>query len=98
MISYLKYLGTSLVNSTGYPLYKGFAHFFSGICVGLSGYASGYCMGVVGNYGMKAVGKKPSLYMGLLLIIIFAEAIGLYGLIIGLLLLTNGNGATACPS
>lgn len=64
----------------------------------MSGYASGYCMGVVGNFGMKAVGKKPQLYMGLLLIIIFAEAIGLYGLIIGLLLLTNGNGAATCTA
>ena len=81
------------MTSTDYSLYKGFAHLFSGLSVGISGYASGYCMGVVGNSGMRAVGKKPVLYMGVLLMIIFAEALGLYGLIVALLLLTNGNTA-----
>jgi len=78
-----------------YPLYKSFAHFYAGLCVGLSGYASGYCMGILGDHGMRAVAKKPRLYMSVLLMIIFAEAIGLYGLIIALIVLTNG-GASHC--
>jgi len=77
-----------------YPPYKAFAHLFAGLCVGLSGFASGYCMGIVGCEGMKAVAKKPVIYMSILLIIIFAEAIGLYGLIIALILITNGNTGT----
>eukprot|EP01087_Luapelamoeba_hula_P014435 TRINITY_DN4220_c0_g1_i2.p1 TRINITY_DN4220_c0_g1~~TRINITY_DN4220_c0_g1_i2.p1 ORF type:complete len:183 (+),score=19.21 TRINITY_DN4220_c0_g1_i2:84-632(+) len=52
------------LNETNYPAYKGFAHFYSGLCVGLSGFASGYCMGVVGNHGMKAVGKKSTVVHG----------------------------------
>jgi V-type H+-transporting ATPase proteolipid subunit len=86
-------IGVEMVEGN-YSLFKGFAHFFSGLCVGLSGYASGYCMGVVGHYGMKAVARRPTIYMSLLLIIIFAEALGLYGLIIALILLTKGNSSS----
>jgi len=52
-------------------------------------------MGILGDHGMRAVAKKPRLYMSVLLMIIFAEAIGLYGLIIALIVLTNG-GASHC--
>lgn len=38
---------------TGYSATKGFAHFFAGLCVGLSGLASGYCMGDIGDAGLK---------------------------------------------
>lgn len=40
---------------------------------------------------------KPKLYINILLIIIFCEAIGLYGLIIGLILMGKG-GTNDCPS
>lgn len=42
-----------LVVVTGYSATKGFAHFFAGLCVGLSGLASGYCMGDIGDAGLK---------------------------------------------
>jgi len=81
-----------------YPLTKGFAQLFSGLCVGLSGLASGYCMGVVGDHGLRAVGRRPRLYINVLLIIIFCEAIGLYGLIIGLILVGSGTSTISnCP-
>jgi len=75
------------IEDHNYSLVKAFAHLFAGLAVGLSGLASGYCMGVVGRTGMIAVSRQPRLYIGILLILIFAEAIGLYGLIIGLILL-----------
>jgi V-type H+-transporting ATPase proteolipid subunit len=79
---------TSLVDPNDYSLNKAFAHFFSGLAVGLSGLASGYCMGVIGDHGMSAVSRNPKLYIGMLLILIFAEAIGLYGLIVALILIS----------
>jgi len=88
----------SLRSDEAYPLTKAFAQFFSGLCVGLSGVASGYCMGVVGDFGLRAVARRPRLYINILLIIIFCEAIGLYGLIIGLILVGGGNSPDSnCP-
>jgi len=85
------------VSNGNYPAYKGVAHFCAGLCVGLTGLGSGYCMGQVGKAGLEAVARKPQIYMGVLLIIIFAEALGLYGLIISLILVSNGDTAAACP-
>ena len=58
--------------------------------MGLSGLASGYCMGVIGDVGLVAVAQKPRLYINILLMVIFCEAIGLYGLIISLILVSKG--------
>jgi len=86
------------VTGGNYPAYKGVAHFCAGLCVGLTGLGSGYCMGEVGRAGLEAVAQKPQIYMGVLLIIIFAEALGLYGLIISLILVSNGDTASSCPA
>jgi len=50
-------------------------------------------MGIIGDVGMASVARKPQLYVGVLLMLVFAEALGLYGLIISLIL----NGKAACP-
>eukprot|EP01102_Stenamoeba_stenopodia_P007531 TRINITY_DN2108_c0_g1_i1.p1 TRINITY_DN2108_c0_g1~~TRINITY_DN2108_c0_g1_i1.p1 ORF type:complete len:184 (-),score=19.61 TRINITY_DN2108_c0_g1_i1:94-645(-) len=84
IISILISVGFGLPAS--YSLQKGFAQFFAGMCVGLTGLGSGYCMGIVGDVGMASVARKPQLYVGVLLMLVFAEALGLYGLIISLIL------------
>ena len=38
---------------------------------------------------MRAVALQPRVYVGMVLILIFAEALGLYGLIVGLILSSN---------
>jgi len=73
-----------------YNQIRGIAHFMAGLSVGLTGLASGYSMGVIGNAGLRSVAKKPILYTSFLLMIVFCEAIGLFGLIIGLILITSG--------
>jgi len=78
-------------DDTNYSMVRGFEHLFAGLCVGLSGWASGYCMGVIGDVGLTAVSQKPRLYIHILLIVIFCEAIGLYGLIISLILVSKGS-------
>eukprot|EP00943_MAST-04B_sp_MAST-4B-sp1_P009661 g9661.t1 len=60
-----------------------------GLCCGLSSLASGFAIGIVGDAGVRAVGQSPKLYVGMVLVMIFAEAIGLYGLIIALVLGTS---------
>lgn len=52
--------------------------------VGFGGLAAGFAIGVVGDAGVRATAQQPSMYVVMILILIFAEALGLYGLIIGL--------------
>ena len=58
----------------------------AGLCCGLSGLAAGMAIGVVGDAGVRAVGQQEKLFVGMILILIFAEALGLYGLIVALIL------------
>ena len=69
-----------------YSLFSGYAHFAAGISVGLSGLAAGFAIGVVGDAGVRAVGREEKLFVILVLVLIFAEALGLYGLIVSLIL------------
>lgn len=43
-------------------------------------------IGIVGDAGVRAVGQQDKLFVGMILILIFAEALGLYGLIVALIL------------
>ncbi len=74
---------------TAYGSYTGFAHLAAGLCCGLSGLAAGMAIGVVGDAGVRAVGQQEKLFVGMILILIFAEALGLYGLIVALILATK---------
>lgn len=44
----------------------------------------------MGDAGVRAVGQQPQLYVGMILILIFGEALGLYGLIVALILSQKG--------
>ncbi|KAJ1616730.1 hypothetical protein T492DRAFT_1104693 [Pavlovales sp. CCMP2436] len=69
-----------------YPAFKGFAHLGGGLACGLSGLAAGLAIGIVGDYGVRSSAEQPKLYVGMVLVLIFSEALGLYGLIVGLIL------------
>ena len=61
----------------------------AGLSVGLSGLAAGYAVGIVGDAGVRGTAQQPRLFVGMLLILIFAEVLGLYGLIVALILTTK---------
>merc|ERR1712195_293486 len=61
-----------------YSAYNGYKHLASGLCCGLSSLAAGLA---IGDAGVRANAQKD-IYVGVILILIFAEALGLYGLII----------------
>ncbi|UYV65779.1 hypothetical protein LAZ67_3005441 [Cordylochernes scorpioides] len=65
-----------------YTLYKGFMHLGAGLSVGLSGLAAGFAIGIVGDAGVRGTAQQPRLFVGMILILIFAEVLGLYGLIV----------------
>jgi len=77
-----------LIQSVGsaYSFYNGYAHLASGLSCGLSGLAAGMAIGIVGDAGVRANGQQPKLFVSMILILIFAEALGLYGLIVALIL------------
>ena len=68
-----------------YSSYNAFKHFASGLCCGLSSLAAGLAIGIAGDAGVRANAQKD-IYVGVILILIFAEALGLYGLIISIIL------------
>lgn len=67
-------------------LYAGFMHLASGLSVGLAGLAAGYTIGIVGDAGVRSYMLQSRVYVGMILILIFGEVLGLYGLIVGLIL------------
>ncbi|XP_013385711.1 V-type proton ATPase 16 kDa proteolipid subunit [Lingula anatina] len=77
--------------SPNYTLTASFAHLGAGLSVGLSGLAAGFAIGIVGDAGVRGTAQQPRLYVGMILILIFAEVLGLYGLIVALILYSRGN-------
>mmetsp|Transcript_56552 Transcript_56552/g.132659 ORF Transcript_56552/g.132659 Transcript_56552/m.132659 type:complete len:188 (-) Transcript_56552:87-650(-) len=81
-----------------YSAYSGYAHLAAGLTVGMSSMAAGLAIGVVGDAGVRANAQQPRLFVGMILILIFAEALGLYGLIVGLVVAASAGekGADLC--
>ena len=74
------------VNQKNYTFAQGYQHLSSGLCCGLSSLAAGLAIGIVGDAGVRANAQQEAIFVGMILILIFAEAIGLYGLIIAIVL------------
>ena len=75
-----------------YSLFNGCMHLACGLTVGFACLASGYAIGNVGDEGVRQFMHQPRLFVGIVLILIFAEVLGLYGMIIALILNTKGSG------
>ena len=69
-----------------YSYKNGYAHLASGLCCGLSSLGAGIAIGIGGDAGVRALGQTDKIFVGMMLILIFAEALGLYGLIVSLIL------------
>merc|ERR1719487_1206539 len=69
-----------------YGLFDGYAHLAAGLSCGLSGLGAGMAIGIVGDSGTRANAQEKQLFVGMILILIFAEALGLYGLIVAIVL------------
>jgi len=81
-----------IATKTTYAIYTGYAHLGAGLTVGLSNLASGLAIGMSGDCGVEDSCRQPKLYIGMVLIWSFGSALGLYGLIVGLIIATkDGN-------
>lgn len=79
-----------------YPLYTAALQLGAGLCVGFAGLAAGIAIGVVGDAGVRGVAQQPRMFMGMVLILIFAEVLGLYGLIVGIMINTKATLDLTC--
>ncbi|KAJ3729439.1 V-type ATPase [Lentinula raphanica] len=70
-------------------LAQGFTQLGAGLAVGLAGLAAGFAIGIVGDAGVRGTAQQPRLFVGMILILIFAEVLGLYGLIVALIMNTS---------
>ena len=60
--------------------------FFAGALTGLSNVAAGYAIGIVGEQGVKFYAINEQIFVALILILIFSEVLGLFGMITAIIM------------
>ena len=76
-------------NEKEYKFTDGLNHLGRGLCCGLASLAAGVAIGIGGEAGVHAMGHQDRVFVGMMLILIFSEALGLYGLIVSLIMSQN---------
>jgi V-type H+-transporting ATPase proteolipid subunit len=77
---------SSQIVADQYTNFGGYIHFAAGLAAGFASLAAGLAIGIVGDSCVRAYGKQDKIFVAMILMLIFAEALGLYGLIISLLM------------
>ncbi|KAF8899572.1 ATP synthase subunit C-domain-containing protein [Mucidula mucida] len=87
---------SSALTPVSYPLVAGFVHLAAGLACGFTGLTAGYAIGVVGDSCVRAYVHESKVFVSMVLILIFAEVLGLYGLIVALIMNSRVTGLDVC--
>ena len=66
-------LGQKLSGYIGYK--EGYQYLGSGLCCGLTSLGAGIAIGIGGEAGVRALGQQDKVFVGMMLILIFSEAL-----------------------
>jgi len=77
-----------------YSLFAGFVHLGAGLACGFTGLTAGYAIGIVGDSCVRAYVQESKVFVTMVLVLIFAEVLGLYGLIVALIMNSRATGIT----
>lgn len=69
-----------------YGAFQGYIHLGAGLSAGMASLAAGLTIGIVGDSSVRAYARQDRVFVAMVLMLIFAEALGLYGLIVALLM------------
>jgi len=83
-------LASAMSSQEHYSEYSGLLHLCAGMCCGLAQLTSGITVGVVGEGSTQAIVMRSRLFAPSILVLIFSEALALYGLISGMILVQSG--------